>query len=190
MFDLEPSKPLQSLDFTVFRLWLKVRVHGILIEYGSRAFRQRPSQGLAKVNCYVTNVYRSQGRGDSMARILVFDDDLALRTVIRSLLEGAGHEVEVAPDGEAGLDLFREGPGDIVITDIRMPNKTGNEAIMELRIEYPDVKIIVITGGGAIGTDMYMRVAEKLGADFTLSKPFDPADLLQIVNEALGSGVS
>ena len=86
-----------------------------------------------------------------MARILVFDDDQEMRDAVRAILEEAGHEVEEAPDGEHGLHLFREQPSDIVITDIRMPAKTGNEAIMELRREFPYVKIIAMSGGGTVG---------------------------------------
>ena len=82
-----------------------------------------------------------------MARILLLDDDRALRDVVRMILEEAGHVVNDAPDGRAGVEMYRESPSDIVITDIRMPEKTGNETILELRAEFPDVKIIAMSGG-------------------------------------------
>ncbi len=76
---------------------------------------------------------------------------------------------------------YRQDPADIVITDIRMPSKTGNEAILELRAEFPKVKIIAISGGGTVGSELYMRVARKLGADHALAKPFAPDELLSAV---------
>ena len=116
-----------------------------------------------------------------MARIHVFEDDTALRTAIRGVLEEAGFEVTEAADGERGLESFRAEPSEIVITDIRMPEKTGNEAILELKNEFPEVKIIAITGGGAVGAELYINVARKLGADEALSKPFAPDELLKLV---------
>lgn len=113
-----------------------------------------------------------------MARILLLDDDRDLRDVVRMILEEAGHEVQDAPDGQSGVQMYRQDPSDIVITDIRMPEKTGNETILELRAEFPNVKIIAMSGGGSVGTDIYMRVAKKLGADEAISKPFAPDELL------------
>ncbi len=116
-----------------------------------------------------------------MARILLFDDDHDLRDVVRTILEEAGHEVRDAANGDAGVQMYRNDPADIVITDIRMPEKTGNEAIIELRSEFPEVKIIAISGGGSIGVETYMRVARKLGADAAIAKPFAPDELLSAV---------
>ena len=118
-----------------------------------------------------------------MARILVFDDDKDMREAVRGILEEAGHEVEEAPNGEEGIDLFREEPSDIVITDIRMPQKSGNETILELRTEFPGVKIIAMSGGGTVGADLYMQVARKLGADYAITKPFAPDELLSAVRD-------
>jgi len=101
--------------------------------------------------------------------------------VVRSILEEAGHEVEEAADGDRGLELYREDPSEIVITDIRMPEKTGNETILELRAEYPEVKIIAMSGGGTVGAELYMKVARKLGADHAITKPFAPDELLSAV---------
>lgn len=117
-----------------------------------------------------------------MARILVFDDDREMCEVLRNLLQEAGHTVESATDGASGMALFREEPSEIVITDIRMPEKSGNEAILELRAEFPSVRIIAMSGGGAVGPDVYMNVARKLGADIALTKPFEPGELLSAVH--------
>lgn len=116
-----------------------------------------------------------------MARILVFDDDQEMLDAVRAILEEAGHEVEEASDGVRGLSLYREAPSEIVITDIRMPEKTGHETILELRAQFPHVKIIAMSGGGAVGVDLYMQVARKLGADVAITKPFAPDELLSAV---------
>lgn len=127
-------------------------------------------------------MHGERAQGDRpMARILVFDDDKEMRDAVRAILEEAGHEVEEAPDGQRGLDLYREAPSEIVITDIRMPEKTGNEAILELRAQFPHVKIIAMSGGGTVGVDLYMQVARKLGADVAITKPFAPDELLSAV---------
>ncbi len=118
-----------------------------------------------------------------MSRILVFDDDKEMRDVIRTILEEAGHMVEDAPDGDVGMDMFREMPSDLVITDIRMPEKSGNETIMELRADFPWLKIIAMSGGGAVNAELYMQVARKLGADVAITKPFAPDELLSAVRE-------
>lgn len=123
-----------------------------------------------------------------MARILLFDDDRELRGVVRTILEEAGHIVDDAANGDEGVQMYRSDPADIVITDIRMPEKSGNEAILELREEFPDVKIIAISGGGSVGVEMYMRVARKLGADAAIAKPFAPDELLSTVRTLVESG--
>ena len=67
-----------------------------------------------------------------MSRILVIDDDVPLRLVLRSILERAGHTVLDAPDGRTGLALWRREPTDVVVTDIFMPEQDGIEVIREM----------------------------------------------------------
>ena len=76
-----------------------------------------------------------------MALILIIDDDDQIRDVIRRMLEPAGHEVVEAVDGADGIRIYRERPADLIITDLIMPKKEGVELIMELKMEFPDVKI-------------------------------------------------
>ena len=64
-----------------------------------------------------------------MARILVIDDEATIRSEIHKTLQMAGYEVDVAPDGEAGVKNYRNRPADLVVTDIRMPKKDGLEVI-------------------------------------------------------------
>jgi DNA-binding response OmpR family regulator len=118
-------------------------------------------------------------------RILVIEDDARLRTALGQLLEGEGFEVMEAEEGEDGLSQFRARPADLVVTDLIMPGKEGMETILELRREYPDLKIIAISGGGRVRAAEYLPVAAAAGADKTLAKPFSFVRLLQIITELL-----
>ena len=79
----------------------------------------------------------------------------------------------------------RARPADIVITDIYMPDKDGLEALMELRRDFPEVKVIAISGG--VSKQNILQVASALGACRTLVKPFEPAELLQVVEQLAAS---
>ncbi|BBO92410.1 response regulator [Desulfosarcina ovata] len=120
-----------------------------------------------------------------MARILVIDDDDTIRLSLRLTLEDADYDVAEAANGEEGLALMRAGSFDLVITDIFMPEKEGIETIDEIRRNYPDTKIISISGGGRMDPDAYLDIAERVGADQSLSKPFDIQLLLDMVAKLL-----
>jgi len=122
-----------------------------------------------------------------MALILLIEDDYNLRSVLMMALEKSGHEVIEASDGKIGIEEFRKCPADLVITDIIMPEKDGIEVILILRKEFPDVKIIAISGGGRGHADLYIDQAEKLGATRGLLKPFLISELLDEVGEVLGN---
>ncbi len=120
-----------------------------------------------------------------MAHILIIDDDEDVRFLLRDILEREGHEVRDASNGKKGLKLQRESPADLIITDIVMPEKEGIETIMELHREFPEVKIIAISGGGRNRPESYLRAAKKLGAHKTLEKPFERKDLLKTIRDVL-----
>jgi CheY-like chemotaxis protein len=123
-----------------------------------------------------------------MARILVVDDDELLRNVLVQSLQRAGHAVTSAGDGLEGFRSFRAEPPDLVITDIVMPQEDGVGLMMALRQEAPEVPVIAISGG-AFNSSFYLNIVEKLGARYTLKKPFTPAVLLQAVDDVLAGGV-
>jgi CheY-like chemotaxis protein len=77
-----------------------------------------------------------------------------------------------------------------VITDIVMPNKEGTATIEELRRDYPDLGIIAMSGGTARNPALYLQIADLLGANHTLNKPFTLPTLLQAVGEVLANGGS
>ncbi len=120
-----------------------------------------------------------------MASILVIDDETQTREMLKEMLKREGYEVIDAPDGEAGVKLYREKQTDLIITDIIMPEKEGIEIIMELRGDFPDVKIIAISGGGRSEPADYLNMAKRLGAERTFKKPFDRKEFLGAVRELL-----
>jgi CheY-like chemotaxis protein len=125
-----------------------------------------------------------------MARILVIDDDEILRRLLGRVLTRAGHTVSAAADGLEATRLAHEQPFDLVITDLLMPESDGLEVIMAIREEFPGLRVIAISGGGRLGSNGYLRMARNLGASAVLSKPFENAELLSLVDKLLSGGDS
>lgn len=120
-----------------------------------------------------------------MARILIIDDEEPVRTMLRQMLERAGHEVVEASDGDEGLALYRSAPTDLIITDILMPKKGGLAAIAEFRREFPGSRIVAVSGGGRGGKLMFLATARTYPGVVTLRKPFTRAELMDAVGAAL-----
>jgi len=120
-----------------------------------------------------------------MKRILLIDDDRAVRQMLSMLLAHAGYEVTEASNGFEGLDAIQQNEFDLVITDLIMPEKEGLETIMDMRKLYPDVKIIAMSGGGRGGADCYLQVAKRMGAKAIVSKPFRSSEMLEKVQSLL-----
>ncbi len=121
-----------------------------------------------------------------MASILIIDDEPQVRLMLRMKLEDHGYEVKDADDGSTGLRLYREDPTDLIITDLIMPEKEGIETISQVKSEFPDVKIIAISGGGRFGPEGYLDIAKGIGAERTFSKPIELTELLKAVEELIG----
>jgi len=121
-----------------------------------------------------------------MARILIIDDDVQFLKMLRLMLEDAGYEVIEAENGEVGIHLFREARTDLIITDIFMPVKEGIETMLALKREYPDVRIIAMSGGGRTSDFSYLEIMKGLGADRAFAKPFERPELLAAIQELLG----
>jgi DNA-binding NtrC family response regulator len=120
-----------------------------------------------------------------MARILIIDDEQQIRSMLRLMLEREGYEVVEAPDGIEGIRAYRQKPADLIITDLIMPNKDGIGMIIELQKEFPDVKIIAMSGGGLNKPEGYLKGAKKLGAACTLTKPIDREKMLRAVKNTI-----
>jgi len=121
-----------------------------------------------------------------MQRILLIDDDHHILLMIKKMLERAGYEVDLASNGNEGLELFQKEPADLVITDIIMPEKEGLETIREMKRLQPDLKIIAMSGGGKISADNYLETAKIFGASMVLEKPFSQKTMVSAVNKLMG----
>jgi len=122
------------------------------------------------------------------ANILVIDDDAIVRRTLQEILESEGFQVTSAENGRQGIAAFDRRRPDLVITDIIMPDQEGIETIIHLRKVWPQGPIIAISGGGRIGNVDFLQMAERIGADAILSKPFEPEELLALVTRCLDKG--
>lgn len=130
-----------------------------------------------------------------MPKILVIDDDPAVRMTIKLVLEREGHAVELATDGLAGMKAVKAGGIDLLIVDIFMPGMDGIETIREVRRHQPALPAIVISGTSVEGPGTlasglpapdFLAMAVKLGAVRSLQKPFRPHDIIGAVRQCLG----
>ena len=123
-------------------------------------------------------------KNGSVAKILIIDDAFEIRVSMEQMLEMEGHEVTLATSAEDGVNKFRAAPADIVITDLIMPTpQTGVEAISQLRIEFPNVRIIAMSGDHEAVA--MLVVAKHLGVSAYLKKPFSSDELLAAIEQAL-----
>lgn len=120
-----------------------------------------------------------------MANILIIDDDIQFRTMLRKMIERNGYEVIEASDGKEGVKLYWKKPTDLIITDLIMPEKDGIETIQELKKDFPDIKIIAISGGGRLGPQDYLHLAKMFGSQRTLTKPIELSVILKAIEEIL-----
>ena len=122
-----------------------------------------------------------------MALILIIDDEPQIRSMLKLMLERDGYEVAEALDGIEGIRIYRQNPADLIITDLIMPNKDGIGVIIDLKKEFPNVKIIAMSGGGLNKPEGYLKGAKKLGAACTLTKPIDRGEMLRAIKDVLKS---
>ena len=119
-------------------------------------------------------------------RILVIEDDAEVREMICRILNDEGYDVAEAVNGKDAFKLLsNDSKIYIVITDIIMPEKEGIETICELKRDYPNIKILAVSGGGIGNAQDYLAFAKRLGADLTLSKPFVKQEILVAVQDLL-----
>ena len=120
-----------------------------------------------------------------MNKILVIDDDDAVRNTMVAILKRGGYEVSTASDGNRGMASFRKDRPALVITDIIMPDKEGIATILDIRRQCPEARIIAMSGGGRLDSADILSYAKKLGANEILYKPFAPDELLKCVRTCL-----
>lgn len=120
-----------------------------------------------------------------MVHILVIDDEPSVLDVLRKILQFEGYEVITASNGEEGLELFRQFPCDLVITDMVMPVKDGLQTILDLRKEKPDIPVVAMSGGGTISKERYLVIAGYLDRVITIPKPFSVESITGAVTKLL-----
>ena len=124
----------------------------------------------------------------SMANILLIEDEELLRRVIVNALSHVGHTVREAKNGRNAIQYWQKEPPDLLITDIFMPDGDGLETIMALRRTNVATPIIAISGHSG-DSGHYLKVAQSLGAQRTLAKPFSVDELLVAVADILADPV-
>jgi CheY-like chemotaxis protein len=115
-----------------------------------------------------------------VSRILIVEDDPSLRSMLRLIFELAGYEVAEAAHGKAALDLISASElPDVVMTDLMMPVMNGNEFIRQLRSEPRTALIPIVVVSANVEAAEGVQAAER--ADALMSKPFNPASLVKLV---------
>ncbi|MFH2091389.1 MAG: response regulator [Pseudomonadota bacterium] len=122
-----------------------------------------------------------------MEKILVIDDEPAIRILLRQLFEQAGYEVYEASDGKQGIFVYKKENPDLVITDLIMPNEEGLDVIKNIKKIRPGAKIIAISGGGIGSAQLYLTLAKRMGASHVFEKPFAAQEVLTISQSLLAS---
>jgi DNA-binding response OmpR family regulator len=121
-----------------------------------------------------------------MKRILVIEDDPAMSQYLGDILTKAGFQVSFAMNGIEGMEAIRAIAPDLLVLDIFMPEKDGLEVLMELRRVAPELRVLVTSGKQHLLSGSSLHLAEKLGANATLPKPFTPKELLSQVSKLTG----
>ena len=116
------------------------------------------------------------------ATVLVADDDRAVRTVLSHALGRAGYEVKATSNAATLWHWVQDGEGDLVITDVVMPDENGLDLVPRIRRRRPELRVIVMSARSTLQTAV---TAAERGAFEYLPKPFDIAELIGIVQRAL-----
>jgi len=129
-----------------------------------------------------------------MARVLVIDDDTAVRTAMTTVLQHQGLDVVAVEDGQSGIDAIQQGKFDVVIVDIFMPGLDGLESIRAFKRYAPSVPVIAISGfmfrDSSRPAPDFLAMATKLGAACSLHKPFRASELLRLVEACLSDATT
>jgi YesN/AraC family two-component response regulator len=116
---------------------------------------------------------------DARISLLIVDDERAVRQLLIRGFDGQHYQITEASDGRSALDKLRTEEFDIVISDISMPKLDGIELLAEIKRDYPDTAVIMISGY----PDEYRdKDVMKVGADRYITKPFENKDIFRAVN--------
>jgi excisionase family DNA binding protein len=171
---------------TVYRLIKAGKIPAVRVGRQWR-FRKRD------IDAWLESQRPRQGRGGSPAaratastvrpRVLVVDDESAIRDLLSKTLALAEYDVDLAQDGRTALERLRIIPYDLLITDLKMPGIDGLTVIREARRLKADIPVIIITG---FSTEASAIEAVNLGVSGYLTKPFRVPRVLAVAAKALG----
>ena len=118
--------------------------------------------------------------------ILLVDDDVTLLQTIGTQIRLAGFDTVLSSSAVTAIQILKDQPIDLVIMDLFMPDRDGIETITDIRMDWPDLPIIAMSGGWrTIGADTVLDMALAIGAQSALAKPFDRATLVAAIEAAL-----
>lgn len=122
-------------------------------------------------------------------KILLVDDEPGIQVVIRARLADQGYEVVIAKDGQEGLDLARSESPDLVLLDLMLPKLDGYKVCRMLKFDkaFENIPIVIFS---ARGSDADKKLAEQVGADAYMVKPFDMDLFTKTVQRLLGPQAS
>ncbi len=116
------------------------------------------------------------------SKILVVDDEDALRTVLSGELVSEGYDVRTASDGDDAITNLQKESFDLVLLDIKMPRMNGFEVLKFVKEKFPRTKVVMLTGFADLKNAIESK---KLGAEDFVSKPYDLVDLLTTIERVL-----
>lgn len=137
-----------------------------------------PSQDIARVKQQPLQ----PARNGMMDRVLIVEDDRAVRKVLKHLFQTEGYTVDLTTDGTTGLAAFRGAQPSVVILDLKLPGISGRDICREIKNAAPHVPVIILSAASDV---MDKVVLLELGADDYITKPFSPRELLARVRAAM-----
>lgn len=123
---------------------------------------------------------------NSLKSLMVVDDDDQLRNLLKEIFSRMNYQVITACDGSDALKKMMQVKVDLVILDIIMPEKEGIETLSDIRVIYPETKIMAVSGGSQLlSAPILLNIAQKMGADEVIKKPFDLNEIIDAVDKLL-----
>jgi two-component system response regulator PilR (NtrC family) len=117
-----------------------------------------------------------------MSNLLIVDDEQGMRQLLKIVFERAGHSVRAAENGRRALELLKDEPAELIISDVKMPDIGGIELLRAARELLPDGAVVMMTAFATVET---AREAFKLGADDFIQKPFDIEEMKILISKIL-----
>jgi CheY-like chemotaxis protein len=119
--------------------------------------------------------------------ILIADDDVLVQKTLKFSLEEFGYTVGLAKDGLEALRYIETHSPSAVLLDVFMPDSDGLEALLAIKTQFPDVKVVMMSGGGMKGHYEFLSMARKFGADGVLRKPTLASDVAAMLEPLMAA---